>query len=84
MATGFVSLIKFRQMIKEQTMNTRKLDKLMIKISIFSTLYFVPITALIACYLYEVRTRRREGILGSRTNAGVPNVGLDKRRSVRI
>nr|NVI73884.1 frizzled 2 [Cucujiformia] len=53
---GFVSLFRIRNVIKKQggvNCKTDKLEKLMIRIGIFSVLYTVPATIVIACYLYE-------------------------------
>ncbi len=55
---GFVSLFRIRSVIKQQGgigpgSKADKLEKLMIRIGIFSVLYTVPATIVIACYLYE-------------------------------
>lgn len=54
---GFVSLFRIRSVIKQQGGNGRskadKLEKLMIRIGIFSVLYTVPATIVIGCHLYE-------------------------------
>ncbi|KAK5642325.1 hypothetical protein RI129_008492 [Pyrocoelia pectoralis] len=53
---GFVSLFRIRNVIKKQGdggSKADKLEKLMIRIGIFSVLYTVPATIVIACYLYE-------------------------------
>nr|CAD7197070.1 unnamed protein product [Timema douglasi] len=55
---GFVSLFRIRNVIKQQGgVNGRskadKLEKLMIRIGIFSVLYTVPATIVIGCHLYE-------------------------------
>nr|MBE5725768.1 frizzled 2 [Cucujiformia] len=55
---GFVSLFRIRSVIKKQggigaNCKTDKLEKLMIRIGIFSVLYTVPATIVIGCYLYE-------------------------------
>ncbi|XP_049957669.1 frizzled-2 [Schistocerca serialis cubense] len=54
---GFVSLFRIRNVIKQQACGGRskadKLEKLMIRIGIFSVLYTVPATIVIGCYLYE-------------------------------
>lgn len=55
---GFVSLFRIRSVIKQQGgvgagVKTDKLEKLMIRIGIFSVLYTVPATIVIACHLYE-------------------------------
>ncbi|XP_022903648.1 frizzled-2 [Onthophagus taurus] len=55
---GFVSLFRIRSVIKKQGgtgagVKADKLEKLMIRIGIFSVLYMVPATIVIGCYLYE-------------------------------
>ncbi|XP_044737682.1 frizzled-2 [Chrysoperla carnea] len=55
---GFVSLFRIRSVIKRQGgagagTKADKLEKLMIRIGIFSVLYTVPATIVIGCYLYE-------------------------------
>ena len=55
---GFVSLFRIRSVIKQQggvggRSKAYKLEKLMIRIGIFSVLYAVPATIVIACHLYE-------------------------------
>lgn len=55
---GFVSLFRIRSVIKQEgglgaVTKADKLEKLMIRIGIFSVLYTVPATIVIGCYLYE-------------------------------
>ena len=51
---GFISLVGIRNTIKQQgEQKINKLEKLMIKIGIFSIIYTVPATVVIACHLYE-------------------------------
>ena len=50
---GFVSLFKIRTIMKSDGTKTDKLEKLMVRIGIFSVLYTVPATIVIACYFYE-------------------------------
>lgn len=55
---GFVSLFRIRSVIKKQGgagagSKADKLEKLMIRIGIFSVLYTVPATIVIGCHLYE-------------------------------
>lgn len=55
---GFVSLFRIRNVIKKQGgagagSKADKLEKLMIRIGIFSVLYTVPAIIVISCYLYE-------------------------------
>lgn len=56
---GFVSLFRIRSVIKQQGgigagSKADKLEKLMIRIGIFSVLYTVPAVMIIGCHLYEV------------------------------
>ena len=56
LAAGFISLFKIRNVIKEQGGRAKidKLEKLMVKIGIFSVLYIVPAGTVIACSFYEL------------------------------
>ncbi|KAK0092759.1 hypothetical protein PV326_000656 [Microctonus aethiopoides] len=55
---GFVSLFRIRSVIKRQPgAKADKLEKLMIRIGVFSVLYTVPASAVLACYLYESTMR---------------------------
>ncbi|XP_028838284.1 frizzled-9 [Denticeps clupeoides] len=51
--TGFVALFHIRKVMKTGGTNTEKLEKLMVKIGVFSILYAVPATCVIVCYFYE-------------------------------
>ena len=50
---GFVSLFRIRTVMKHEGTKTDKLEKLMVRIGIFSVLYTVPAMIVIACYFYE-------------------------------
>ncbi|XP_022190811.2 frizzled-5 [Nilaparvata lugens] len=55
---GFVSLFRIRNVIKQQgglsgRSKADKLEKLMMRIGVFSVLYTVPATVVIGCHLYE-------------------------------
>lgn len=54
---GFVSLFRIRNVIKQGGCKTDKLEKLMIRIGIFSVLYTVPATIVVAIYIYEQHSR---------------------------
>ncbi|XP_030237874.1 frizzled-9b [Gadus morhua] len=51
--TGFVALFHIRRVMKTEGTNTEKLEKLMVKIGVYSILYTVPATCVIVCYFYE-------------------------------
>ncbi|XP_078393568.1 frizzled-8a [Cetorhinus maximus] len=55
---GFVSLFRIRNVIKQGGTKTDKLEKLMIRIGIFTVLYTVPATIVVACYFYEQHNRQ--------------------------
>ena len=55
---GFVALFRIRRHVRNDGMKTDKLEVLMIRIGIFSVLYTVPATCVIACYFYEYTTRK--------------------------
>ncbi|XP_071822928.1 frizzled-5-like [Apostichopus japonicus] len=56
---GFVSLFRIRNVIKQGGRKTDKLEKLMIRIGVFSVLYTVPATIVVGCYFYEQQTREQ-------------------------
>ncbi|XP_038822603.1 frizzled-1-like [Salvelinus namaycush] len=55
---GFVSLFRIRTIMKHDGTKTEKLEKLMVRIGIFSV-YTVPATVVIACYFYEQAFREQ-------------------------
>ncbi len=57
---GFISLFRIRNMIKQQhgdPNKAQKIEKLMLRIGVFSILYTVPATCVIACQFYEQHYR---------------------------
>lgn len=54
---GFVSLFRIRRHVRNDGMKTDKLEALMIRIGVFSVLYTVPATCVIACHFYEYTNR---------------------------
>ncbi|XP_028661977.1 frizzled-7-A [Erpetoichthys calabaricus] len=56
---GFVSLFRIRTIMKHDGTKTEKLEKLMVRIGVFSVLYTVPATIVIACYFYEQAFRQQ-------------------------
>ncbi|XP_077590417.1 frizzled-2 [Stigmatopora nigra] len=50
---GFVSLFRIRTIMKHDGSKTEKLERLMVRIGVFSVLYTVPATIVIACFFYE-------------------------------
>lgn len=54
---GFVSLFRIRNVIKQQAGRSKadKLERLMIRIGVFSVLYTVPASVVIGCHYYEAR-----------------------------
>lgn len=56
--SGFASLFRIRSIIKLQTGGkTEKLEKLMIRIGVFSVLYTAPAAVIVACLIYELQHR---------------------------
>ncbi|XP_063050559.1 frizzled-10 [Engraulis encrasicolus] len=51
--SGFVALFHIRRVMRTGGENTHKLERLMVRIGVFSVLYTVPATCVIACYFYE-------------------------------
>ncbi|XP_068605585.1 frizzled-2 [Brachionichthys hirsutus] len=56
---GFVSLFRIRTIMKHDGSKTEKLERLMVRIGVFSVLYTVPATIVIACFFYEQAFRAR-------------------------
>ncbi|KAM9310261.1 frizzled-1 [Pholidichthys leucotaenia] len=56
---GFVSLFRIRTIMKHDGTKTEKLERLMVRIGVFSMLYTVPATIVIACYFYEQTFREQ-------------------------
>lgn len=50
---GFISLWHIRTLMKNDGSRTDKLEKLMLRIGLFSVLYMCPTFMLLACYYYE-------------------------------
>lgn len=50
---GFIALFRIRTVLKHKETDTNKLEKLMVRIGVFSILYTVPVTSVVACYFYE-------------------------------
>lgn len=50
---GFVSLFRIRSIIKQGGTKTDKLERLMIRIGLFTVLYTVPASIVVACLIYE-------------------------------
>ena len=61
LSAGFISLFRIRSVIKEQDGSAKidKLEKLMVKIGIFSVLYIIPAGTVIACSFYEAASLPR-------------------------
>ena len=60
LVAGFYSLIRIREVLRTQAdklIKTDKLEKLMIRIGVFSVLCTVPATIVVACYFYEFVNR---------------------------
>ena len=55
---GFVALFRSRRQERNERNKTDKLEVLMVRIGIFSVLYTVPATCVIACYFYEYTNRK--------------------------
>ncbi|KAK2722573.1 frizzled-2-like [Artemia franciscana] len=50
---GFISLFRIRTIMKHDGTRTDKLEKLMIRIGVFSVLYAVPAIMILGCLIYE-------------------------------
>jgi len=54
---GFVSMFRIRSVIKQGGTKTDKLERLMVRIGVFTVLYTVVAMVIVACYVYEQHTR---------------------------
>ncbi|XP_010890407.2 frizzled-5 [Esox lucius] len=54
---GFVSLFRIRSVIKQGGTKTDKLEKLMLKLGLFTVLYTAPAAVVLACLVYEQHMR---------------------------
>ncbi|XP_076357779.1 frizzled-10-B-like [Tachypleus tridentatus] len=54
---GFASLLRIRKVMKSGGRNISKLERLMVRIGVFSVLYTIPALGLIACHWYEYSNR---------------------------
>lgn len=54
---GFVSLFRVRSVLKDDYSKREKIEKLMIRIGVFSILYTVPAISVIGCLFYEQANR---------------------------
>ncbi|KAE8290544.1 Frizzled-8 [Larimichthys crocea] len=70
---GFVSLFRIRSVIKQGGTKTDKLERLMIRIGVFTVLYTVPATVIVACYFYEQHNRQTWEITHNCTCLTDPN-----------
>jgi frizzled protein 5/8 len=57
---GFIALVRIRSVIAKQAgrSKTEKLEKLMIRIGVFSVLYTLPASAVIGAHLYEMSAKQ--------------------------
>ncbi|XP_062843511.1 frizzled-8-like [Trichomycterus rosablanca] len=54
---GLVSLFRIRRVIRQVGKKTDKLERLMMRIGIFTILHTVPAAVIVACYFYEQHNR---------------------------
>ena len=57
LVAGLLAFHHIRRIMQRKGNNTQKLEKLLVKIGIFSVLYIVPATIVIICYFYEHNNR---------------------------
>ncbi|XP_054633887.1 frizzled-7-A-like [Dunckerocampus dactyliophorus] len=56
---GFISLFRIRSIIMLGGAEADKLEKLMVRLGVFSVLYVLPATTVVACHFYEQTLRPR-------------------------
>jgi frizzled protein 1/7 len=79
---GFVSLFRIRTIMKSDGTKTDKLEKLMVRIGIFSVLYTVPATIVIACYFYEQAFREKWTITWQATTCNAFHISCPTKEAV--
>lgn len=84
--TGFCSLFRIRSVLRQQTRSkTDKLEKLMVRIVIFSVLYIVPGVIVILCNVYEYKNRQNWALNHNcQCKSSSPDHHGDDRNDVRI
>ena len=70
---GFVALCRIRTVMKHDGTRVDKLERLMVRIGIYSVLYMVPASVVIACYFYEQSSRARWSLDWYSAHAGDAN-----------
>jgi frizzled protein 9/10 len=55
LALGFVSLSRIRSVMRFDGHNTNKLERLMVRIGVFTTFYTLPALCVIGCHVYEYK-----------------------------
>lgn len=53
---GFIALIRIRRALRLKDTNTHKLEKLMVRIGVFSLLYSIPASFVVGCFWHEYET----------------------------
>ena len=56
---GFVSLFRVRSVLKDDYSKREKIEKLMIRIGVFSILYTLPAVSVLGCLFYEQSNREK-------------------------
>nr|BAV17686.1 frizzled9/10 [Patiria pectinifera] len=70
---GFFYMFRIRKVMKSGGTNIDKLEKLMVRIGVFSVLYTVPATSVIACYFYQRANLEVWEVIATHANPCLPN-----------
>ncbi|XP_033635913.1 frizzled-9-like [Asterias rubens] len=70
---GFFYMFRIRKVMKSGGTNIDKLEKLMVRIGVFSVLYTVPATSVIACYFYQRANLELWELAATHANPCQPN-----------
>ncbi|XP_014674204.1 PREDICTED: frizzled-9-like [Priapulus caudatus] len=84
---GFFALVRIRKTMKRDGTNIDKLEKLMVKIGIFSVMYLVPATCVLGCFVYQycqldgwiaraLAARCRHDDCSDELEASIPNIAV--------
>ena len=73
---GFASICSVRDSLRNQGTDTSKLEKLMVKIGIFSVLYIIPAVLIIACDSYHALLLRewQPATTACKAHGGIENI----------
>lgn len=70
---GFTSVYRIRRTLRRDGGSVARLERLMVKMAVFSALYAVPVTCVLGCLLYEKRSAPGWDLLARTAPCGHPD-----------